>query len=97
MYIIYGGLKFPRGKVHESLGMYLDHSKKIIVKASMARYLNSVQKKSPENLVTTAATPYNDHIFMKNDDIEGKYLTEQQIHTLHHTVAQILLMSPLKL
>ena len=97
MYIIYGELKFPRGKLHKSLGMYFEHSKKITVKASMARYLNSVQKKSPENLVTTAATPYTDHIFMKNDDIEVKYLTEQQIHNLYHTVAQILLMSPLKL
>ena len=41
-------------------------------------------------MVTTAATSEDDHIFTVHDEVKTKYLTEEQVHTFHHKVAQLL-------
>ena len=44
----------------------------------MIEYLDSVLKALPEHLVTTADTPEAYHLFKVHNEIETKYLPEEQ-------------------
>ena len=58
-----------RVKVHDYFLMDLDYIKQGTVKVSMIKFLDSVLQEFSENLVTTAATPESDQLFMASDEV----------------------------
>ena len=90
---IYGGLTVHRGKVYEYLGMELNYIKKVTVKLSMIKDLDSVIQDFTEHLVTTVATLVVDHLFTVRDEGQKQYLPEEQVQTFHCTLAKLLFKS----
>ena len=59
----------------------------------MINYLNNVLNEFPEHLETSLLLIDADHLFNVIPKIKENYLYEEQARVLHHTVAQILIMS----
>ena len=80
-------------KVHEYWGIDLDYTKQVIVKLSMINYLNIVIQEFSDHLGKTTATPKYDHLFTVRNEGETQYLPEEQAHTFHHILSQLLSIS----
>jgi len=76
-----------RGKVHNYLGMDLDHSTNGHVKMSMIKYFNKVLEAFPEKLNTTATTPDLDYLFLILKKSKEKLLDKESTRHFHHSVA----------
>ena len=59
----------------------------------MIKYLDSFIQELPEKVGMTATTLAADHLFTVQDEVKTQYLPEEQAHTFHHTVSQLLFMS----
>ena len=82
-----------RERLHSYLVMDLDYINQMILKVYMIKYLDIMLQEFLYHLSITAATPAVDQLFKVRYDSSTQYLPENQAHTFHHTVSQLVFMS----
>jgi hypothetical protein len=91
---IVGGKRAPltinRGKIHDCLGMTLDHSKPGYVKLDMRACVKKMLDEMPEDMDGTATSPAADYLFKIVEGIEN--LDEMASEFFHATVAKLLFL-----
>ena len=76
---------------HDYLGVIMDF-KDQKVKVLMFDYLDKMIQEFPKAITGAAASPASDHLFKVRDEIEAKYLPEEQATSFHHFVTQLLFL-----
>ena len=79
----HGEVMMHRGKIHEYLGMKIDHSVKGKVKISMIEYVENMLKYFPDKIKSTdtAITPASDGLFNEG---QGKKLNQETCRCIPH-------------
>ena len=93
---IYGPkMTMHTGNRHDYLGVFYEFKDRK-VEVSMFDYLDKIFDDFPEDIRGGApvATPAANHLFEIRPESEAKYLPEEQGVAFHHTVAQVLFLTP---
>ena len=90
-------LNVVRGHKHDYLGMNLDFSIPGEISIDMIPYINKIITAFPEKITRVQSTPASDHLFQVRPTSEATFLPEDQARAYHHTTAQLLFLSRVRL
>ena len=81
-------LSVSKGRVHDYLGMKLDHMVPGTLKVSMTDYIDTILDDCPDRMDGTAVTPAALHLFKVND-MNPEYLLVKDAEAFYHSTMQL--------